>query len=119
MNYSKEIRKDFGKKTYQEEIDWIVTNPRRNKIIQNLTMAQEGNTLVLFQFVEKHGKIIYEMLKEVCKDRKVFFVFGGTDTDTREEIRALTELEKDALIMSVDGELKDLSFEIELLEIVK
>ena len=103
LNYKDPERKLVKGMTYQEEIDWIVTNPRRNKIIQNITMAQDGNTLVLFQFVEKHGKIIYEMLKEVCKDRKVFFVFGGTDTETREEIRALTEKETNAIIVASYG----------------
>ena len=29
-------------------------------------------------------------------DRKVFFVYGGTDTKTREEIRSITENEKNA-----------------------
>ena len=105
-----DIHKEFGgvvpelaARSHIEEIDWIVTNPKRNEIIKNLTIAQTGNTLVLFQFVEKHGKIIFEMLEKECKDRKVFFVFGGTDTEIREEIRALTEKENDAIIVASYG----------------
>ena len=89
------------KKTYQEEIDWLVTNPERNEIIKNLTKAQDGNTLLLFQFVEKHGQVLYNMLKD--EDRSVFFVHGGTDTETREEIRALTEKEENAIIIASYG----------------
>ena len=103
LNYPEVDRKILKGMSYQEEIDWIVTNPKRNEIIKNLTIAQTGNTLVLFQFVEKHGKIIFEMLEKECKDRKVFFVFGGTDTEIREEIRALTEKENDAIIVASYG----------------
>ncbi len=104
LNYKDEERKDMKKKTYQEEIDWLVTNPNRNEIIKNLTVAQEGNTLVLFQFVEKHGKVLYPMIKDaVDKNRKVFFVYGGTDTEVREEIRAITEKQDNAIIIASYG----------------
>ena len=36
-------------------------------------------------------------------DRRVFFVYGGTDTQTREDIRAITEQEKDAIIIASYG----------------
>ena len=103
LNYPDEIRKQLKGYNYQEEIDWIVTCPKRNEILKNLTIAQDGNTLVLFQYVEKHGKVLYEMLEKATKDRKVFFVFGGTDTETREEIRALTEKEDNAIIVASYG----------------
>ena len=103
LNYPDEIRKQLKGYNYQDEIDWIVTCPKRNEILKNLTIAQDGNTLVLFQYVEKHGKVLYEMLEKATKDRKVFFVFGGTDTETREEIRALTEKESNAIIVASYG----------------
>ena len=43
------------------------------------------------------------MIKEQADDRKVFFVFGGTDTDTREQIRAITERESNAIIVASYG----------------
>ena len=104
LNYDDKTKKENKTFTYQEEIDWIVKNPERNKIIRDLTVAQDGNTLVLFQFVEKHGTVLHEMVqKAVDKDRKVFFVFGGTDTETREEIRAITEKENNAIIIASYG----------------
>ena len=52
-------------KTYQEEIDYIVTNEKRNKFVTNLALDQNGNSLVLFQFVEKHGKVLqHDMMKQ-------------------------------------------------------
>lgn len=87
---------------YQDEIDYIVTHPKRNKFIKDLTLSLNSNTLVLFQFVEKHGSVLYAEIKDAT-DRQVFYVFGGTDTQTREQIREITENEKNAIIVASYG----------------
>jgi superfamily II DNA or RNA helicase len=68
-----------------------------------LALSLNNNTLVLFQYVEKHGKALYDMISEKRGDRKVFFVFGGTDVIDREEIRKIVETEKDAIIVASYG----------------
>jgi len=103
LNYSDEIRQENKKYTYQEEMDFLVSHTPRNNFIRNLALDQTGNTLLLFQYVEKHGKILYDIIKEKAKDRKVFFVFGGVGANEREEIRAITEKEKDAIIVASYG----------------
>ena len=92
--------KDQG---YQDEVDLIVRDERRNKFIVDLTKHLTGNTLVLFQFVEKHGSVLYDMINKSLDDRKVFYVYGGTDTQTREDIRAITEKENNAIIVASYG----------------
>ena len=92
--------KDQG---YQDEVDLIVRDERRNKFIVDLTKHLTGNTLVLFQFVEKHGDVLHAMINKSLDNRKVFYVYGGTDTQTREDIRAITEKEKDAVIVASYG----------------
>ena len=62
-----------------------------------------GNTLCLFQFVEKHGEPLYKLIKDKYKDRKVFFVYGGVNTDTREQIREIVEKEHGAIIVASYG----------------
>jgi superfamily II DNA or RNA helicase len=48
--------------------------------------------------------MIKEKVESVEKtQRKVFFVSGATDVDTRENIRAITEREKDAIIVASSG----------------
>jgi superfamily II DNA or RNA helicase len=74
--------------TYVEELDYLVSKESRNKFILDLCNIIGGNTLVLFQYVEKHGKILYEGMKG---SENVYFVYGGTDTQQREEIRGLVE----------------------------
>lgn len=108
LKYLEETRKRLTKIKYNEEVDHIVASPARNRFIRNLALAQEGNTLVLFQFVEKHGVPLYEMIKAKVEEtgkseRKVFFVSGATDVETRENIRAITEKEKDAIIVASLG----------------
>lgn len=104
LKYSEEIRKGRNKNSYQEEMDFIVGNEARNKFIRNLAVNSKGNTLVLFQYVEKHGKILYELIKNKVHDkRKIFFVFGGTETADREAIRHITEGEDDAIIIASYG----------------
>jgi superfamily II DNA or RNA helicase len=103
LDYPDEVKKALAKKTYQEEMDFIVGYEPRNKFIRNLAIKQTGNSLVLFQYVEKHGKMLYEMILAKAENRKVFFVYGGTDTEQREEIRRLTESEKDAIIVASYG----------------
>ena len=104
LKYSEEIRKGRNKNTYQEEMDWLVSNEKRNKFIRNLAVTSKGNTLVLFQYVEKHGKVLYDLIKNKVHDgRHVFFVHGGTDVADRESIRHITEKEKDAIIIASYG----------------
>jgi superfamily II DNA or RNA helicase len=88
---------------YNQEIEYIVMNKARNEFIRNLAMSLEGNTLILFQFVEKHGKDLFNIINNSTKNRHVFFVFGGTDVESRESVRSITEKEKDAIIVASYG----------------
>ena len=108
LKYKDDYCKMMSKMKYQDEVDFIVKYEPRNNFISNLAMDQEGNTLILFQFVEKHGKPLHNMLKEKFealprKSRKLFYVSGETDVDTREQIREITEQENDAIIVASMG----------------
>lgn len=103
LSYPDDQRKLVSSMKYQDEIDWIVRNESRNKFIKNLALSLEGNTLILFQFVEKHGKILFDLIKNAAKDRNVYYVAGSTDTDEREYVRKIVETEKDAIIVASSG----------------
>lgn len=91
--------------TYVQEIQYLILNETRNRFIHNLAMSLEGNTLILYQYVDKHGKILHEMIKKTMdlENRKCFFVYGKTDGELREEIRHIVEKEKDAIIIASYG----------------
>ena len=86
---------------YSEELQYIVAHKTRNTFISRLCDKLNGNTLCLYQLVEKHGLVLYNLMKDF--DRKVFFIHGGTDTETREKIRAITEKETNAIIVASYG----------------
>jgi len=104
LKYSDSYCKIVSKLKYQDELDFLVSYQPRNQFITDLAVKLHGNTLVLFNYVEKHGKPLHNILKEkVDKDRKLFYVSGETDVDTRENIRALTEKEDNAIIVASMG----------------
>jgi len=103
LNYSDEDRQIVKELDYGGELEYIVTKEERNLFLCGLMGHCTGNTLCLFQFVEKHGEPLYNIIKDKYKDRKVFFVYGGVSTDTREEIREIVENETDAIIVASYG----------------
>ena len=103
LSYDEETRKIVSKMDYQAEIDWIVRNPARNKFIKNLALSLKGNSLLLFQFVEKHGDVLFDMIKKAADGRNVYYVAGKTETEDREYIRKIIETETDAIIVASSG----------------
>ena len=99
-NMSRDFLKD---KSYQEEMDFLVSNELRNKYIRNLCLSLQGNTLCLFQYVEKHGAILKKLIEDKNETKKVFFVYGGVDTEERERIRAITEKSDNSIIIASYG----------------
>ena len=110
LKYKEEYCKQIIKEKYQQELDFIVRYEPRNRFISNLALDQKGNTLILFNYVEKHGKPLHDLLRKkidshtyFSKNRKLFYVSGETDVDTRESVREITEKEKDAIIVASIG----------------
>jgi len=100
LTYSK---KECIIRDYNKEIKFITEHPQRNNLIRNLCIDLKGNTLVLFSLI-KHGQLLHELIKERAHvNRKTFFVFGGTDSETREKIRGIVETERDAIVVASFG----------------
>ena len=97
-----EAKSIYGEK-YHKELEYLAQSEKRNKYIRNLATALNGNTLILFQLVEKHGKDLYELIRNKATDREVFFVYGGVDTEQREKVREITEKRDNAIIVASYG----------------
>ena len=90
--------------SYQEEIDFLVSNERRNNFIRNLSLSLDGNTLVLFNLVEKHGKVLRGLIEDKIDDeRKLFYVSGETKTNDREAIRNIVENQTNSIVLASLG----------------
>ena len=87
---------------YQDEIDYLVEHSGRNKFIKNLAKDCKGNTLILFNYVDRHGIPLFNLINSDT-DQPVYLVHGGVDTDDREDIRQLTETSDNAIIVASYG----------------
>lgn len=90
------------KSDYMKEIEYITSFEKRTKFIRNLALSLEGNTLILFRLVDKHGKHIYDSLANQEK-RKVYFIHGKVDGKERNDIRNIVEKENDSIIIASQG----------------
>lgn len=90
--------------TYEDEVQYLINNTKRNNFIKNLTLSLSGNTLVLFNRVATHGEPLYNLINSNKNtNRKVFFIHGGIDTEERELVRQITETENNAIIVASYG----------------
>lgn len=73
---------------YHKEVNYISQCEYRNKFIVNLAADLEGNTLILYNLVDKHGKILHKYLEESLPDNvKLHIIYGNISVSEREEIR--------------------------------
>lgn len=107
LEYTDEDRKSWDKPTpqdkdkkkkkeskYAKEVKFLCKHEDRNEFICNLALSLKGNTLILYNYVEDHGKPLYEMISRKT-NRIVQFVDGSVKDRTA--IRKTTE-ENDGVI---------------------
>ena len=109
LKYSDESLQLFNKskKTYPQEIKWLLTNKDRNDFIINTALNLENNTLILFHTIS-HGKALkLEMEKLATEHNKVIlYIAGEIKTDKREEIRQQVELHDNLILLASYGTFK-------------
>jgi len=96
------VKSNRRQQTYQEEMDYLSKSPARNNFICKLAISQDGNTLILAQYINQLQTLTLA-LKEHTKDRKIFFVYGATEATERDNIRGIVEKENDAIIVASYG----------------
>lgn len=87
---------------YKDELEYLISSEPRNRFIQNLAMSLDNNTLILYNFVEKHGMILKEMIDAVNLDGKkqVYLIYGGTPVEEVQRIRAEMEQRNDVILLA-------------------
>jgi superfamily II DNA or RNA helicase len=98
---------NFGKNTikpteaYNNEIEYLMHNKRRNEVIAKLASRLTNNTIIMVDRID-HGVNIELALKEICeKDRPIYFIRGSTEMEEREKIRKLMEERNDIIAVAV------------------
>jgi superfamily II DNA or RNA helicase len=103
LKYPEEVTKLVKGQSYPDEISFLCANEARNRFIVNLAESLDGNTLILYNYVDKHGRILHQMIRDRLPNRKVHFIHGDVETLDREEVRRITEEETDSVIVASYG----------------
>lgn len=89
---------------YQGELSFIMDNEFRNRCITNFAIlsAKEGTVMVLFQYIDKHLKVLAEQIKAKAAKHgiPVYEFHGVVSPDERERIRKLANEQNCILLCS-------------------
>ena len=97
MKHSAEDAKLVSKMNYNEEIEFLVNNQKRQEMIAKMASTLPGNTLVVFLRIE-HGKDLFD---KIDTEKEKYYVAGETDRDTREMVRNLAESNDCVIVASL------------------
>jgi superfamily II DNA or RNA helicase len=98
LSHNPETRKVFAQaikplksqQKYAAEKTFLFNHDKRNMFIRNLVWSLKGqNNLILFDQIEKHGKILEPLLRR--DDRVLHFIHGGVSGEDRENVRKVVE----------------------------
>jgi superfamily II DNA or RNA helicase len=95
LKYPEQAAKLNRKASYQDEIDYILSDAARLEFIARLAREVKGNALILFNYVEKHGLPLYGRIKLRCPNKTVHYIAGSVDGAEREDIREHVEFNGD------------------------
>jgi superfamily II DNA or RNA helicase len=86
---------------YNNELEFLINNLRRNEIISKLASKLNNNTIIMVDRIE-HGENIFNQLKTICgENRPIYFIRGSTEMEEREKIRSLMEERDDIIAVAV------------------
>lgn len=88
---------------YQDEIEYIVTHQARLEFTAQLVSRLKGNVLVLFNFIDKHGIPLHELITKRCVNKQVHYIAGSVTGDERETIREFVQENDDQVINASYG----------------
>lgn len=107
LSYPEEYKKELidiksnteFKKRYNAELEYLYDCEIRKNFLLNMIQAMPGNSLVLFDRVDKYGKKLYEEYKAKYNPNS-FLIIGEVDSTERERIRQSIEDYENATIFA-------------------
>jgi len=86
---------------YENELEFLINNERRNEIICKLANRLTNNTLIMVDRIS-HGEVLEKTLKNFCdKDRPLYFIRGSTEIEDREIIRSFMNQRNDVIVIAI------------------
>jgi superfamily II DNA or RNA helicase len=84
---------------YQNEIDFLLSNDRRNNIICKLANKLNNNTIIMVDRID-HGDNIISLLEKTT-NKTFYFIRGSTEIEERENIRSLMNEKNDIIVVAI------------------
>lgn len=84
---------------YQQELEFLINNNRRNEIICKLANKLSQNTLIMVDRIN-HGEILLDKLGKIT-NKPFYFIRGATDIEDRENIRELMDKRNDVVVIAI------------------
>lgn len=91
---------------FQAEVEFTNYHAKRLAFVARLAAKQpkHQNTLVLFNYKERHGIPLHEAITALVGDsRPLYYVDGDVDADERDDVRHLTEKQQGVIIVASYG----------------
>lgn len=83
---------------YRSELEFIYNSKYRNNVIGTVCKNFQKNTLILVNHIA-HGELIFNLLTEQIKDKKIYFIRGEVDVEDRDKV--IKEMEANDNIICV------------------
>jgi superfamily II DNA or RNA helicase len=84
---------------YRIELEFIITNQYRNKVINKICQNANRNILIMVDYI-RHGERLLEILS-TNTNREVYFIQGSVDADVREDIRKKMEHKDNVICVAI------------------
>jgi superfamily II DNA or RNA helicase len=86
---------------YENELDFLTNNSKRNEIIAKIALYVKNNTLIMVDRLA-HGDCIEAEIRRICPDnRPIYYIRGSTEIEDREKIRELMNGRSDVIIIAI------------------
>jgi superfamily II DNA or RNA helicase len=85
---------------YRAELDFIINNEYRNRVISKVSQNANNNILIMVDFI-RHGEKIHNILSQNIKDKEIYFIQGSVETEVREKIRKWMEYKNNIVCIAI------------------
>ena len=89
---------------YQKEIEFLISHELRNRLIARMALALKGNVAIMFERIDAHMMLVYEILTATKKN--VFVINGEVKSSDRVAIQKAIEEGEDITLLASYGTMQ-------------
>lgn len=89
---------------YQKEMEYLISNEVRNRLIAKMALTLKGNVAIMFERIDAHMMIVYDILKEIKPN--VFVINGEVKSADRMQIQRAIEEGEDITLLASYGTMQ-------------